>query len=290
MASNGNMYTMPEEEGLQDSSDILLDILPAGLAAGIAGWAGKQFFKKGTPAADKLAELKSINSKVAPSVVTKAASSAAKTKYNPALHGYHGDAAKELGYKNVDDMYDDFYKKYDVVDSYSPMYMEYAKGTDALARMQKAGIPEEKYVQALAMDKTLDAIRNGKVREKGYMESKNNFYDDLEDQWDYVDKATGKTYSDGMSREEFLELDNPEFAEAWKASGYKTLPDDIVSDIASGKLSVDKAFGSKRDKRALKTDAAEWAMQDRVTRLKKAEAAADNEGISLGDILSRELK
>ena len=183
---------MEEEQGLQDASDILLDLLPAGLAAGVAGWAGKKgydAYKAGKSAVTKvptstaraqdpsnvvmdridqakarLDTLRKPEPRVATEVVKKAIP---KTKYDEALHSYHSNAAKELGYKNVDDMYDDFYNKFDIVDSYTDDAFTQARDPKVIEMLDKAGIPESRRVQALSMDSVLGDVVRGNAKPNG---------------------------------------------------------------------------------------------------------------------------
>ena len=96
-------------------------------------------------------------------------------------------------------------------------------------------LPQDEYIKMVQMEAELE--------DRAYRKTGKTAWDDVEDQWDYTDKKTRKTYSDGMSAEEFLEMKDPQFARQWSKAGNPKLTDRQVKMIADGKYTLPEIIG-----------------------------------------------
>ena len=96
-------------------------------------------------------------------------------------------------------------------------------------------LPQDEYIKMVQMEAELE--------DRAYRKTGKTAWDDVEDQWDYTDKATRKKYSDGMSAEEFLEMKDPQFAGQWAKAGYPKLTDRQVKMIENGKYTLPEIIG-----------------------------------------------
>lgn len=143
-----------ENAPLEDSSDVIFDVAPAGLLAGIAS---KIFGKKVLgSAANAMSSKDDVASSVG-KMIGKEVSQ--KTKYPEELYSYHADAAKKLGYGNVDDMYDDFYNKFDMQGEYTDRAFSKIKDYDSLTPTN---------IMKTSFDEALKDLEKGKSYKKGY--------------------------------------------------------------------------------------------------------------------------
>ena len=168
-----NKYNAP----MEDSSDIIMDMVPAGLLGGIAAklFGGKKVLSSAEEALAKSAIEKAgtaertLGEDVSLALGQKA--STTRGRYPEELMKYHAGAAEKLGYKNAEDMYNDFYNKFDVVDTYTDR--AFAKLYDVPA----SKITNEDIVKH-SMDSAIeDIMTNGKALPRGYQERKNMVLD-----------------------------------------------------------------------------------------------------------------
>ena len=115
---------------------------------------------------------------------------------------------------------------------------EYAKVLKDKPSYELTGSERDKYM-------ALELASEARDAKKGiYYDEAPEMY---EDAWDYTSKDTGKKYSDGMSREEFLEMDDEIFADQWARAGYPSITDEAVDSIQSGKATLDDVLKDKKN-------------------------------------------
>lgn len=157
---------------MEDSSDIIADMVPAGFIGGIAA---KLFGNKSLSSAEEaLAKSaieksakaeKTLGDEIASAIGVKQSAS----KYPDELMQYHSGAAEKLGYKNTEDMYDDFYNKFDMVDTYTDRAFEKLHDIPDASRED---------IVRHSMDSVIeDIMTNGKALPRGYQERKNMVLD-----------------------------------------------------------------------------------------------------------------
>lgn len=146
---------------IDDSSDILLDVVPAGFFTGLGA---KLFGKKALKSAEQAFAEKTLNNPISNQVSKEVVEKSAKSKYPEELMKYHSEAASKLGYNNAEEMYDDFYKKFDVVDTYTDR---------AFSRLNDVNDIRKEDIVRESMNSVLDDIASGKVKYKGYSDRYN---------------------------------------------------------------------------------------------------------------------
>ena len=163
-----NKYNAP----MEDSSDVIMDMVPAGLIGGIAAKLfGKKILSSAEEALAKNAiekaakSEKTLGDEIASAIGIKQSAS----KYPDELMQYHAGAAEKLGYKNTEDMYDDFYNKFDVVDTYTDR---------AFSKLSDMPNSTREDIVKHSMDSVIEDIsKNGKALPRGYQERKNMVLD-----------------------------------------------------------------------------------------------------------------
>ena len=157
---------------MEDSSDIIANMVPAGFIGGIAA---KLFGKKALSSAEEALSKsaieksakseKTLGDEIASAIGVKQSSS----KYPDELMQYHSAAASKLGYKNAEDMYNDFYNKFDVVDTYTDR---------AFSKLNDMPNASREDIVRHSMDSVIeDIMTNGKALPRGYQERKNMVLD-----------------------------------------------------------------------------------------------------------------
>lgn len=146
---------------IEDSSDILLDLVPAGFFTGLGA---KLFGKKALNSAEQAFAEKTLNNQISNKASKEVVEGSAKSKYPEELMKYHSEAASKLGYNNAEEMYDDFYKKFDVVDTYTDK---------AYSRLNDVNDIRREDIVRESMNSVLDDIASGKVKNKGYSDRYN---------------------------------------------------------------------------------------------------------------------
>ena len=166
-----NKYNAP----MEDSSDIIMDMVPAGLLGGIAAklFGGKKVLSSAEEALAKSAiekagtAEKTLGDEVALALGQKVSKTGGR--YPDELMQYHAGAAEKLGYKNAEDMYNDFYNKFDVVDTYTDR---------AFSKLNDMPNSTKEDIVKNSMDSVIeDIMTNGKALPRGYQERKSMVLD-----------------------------------------------------------------------------------------------------------------
>ena len=223
----------------QALGDVTLDFVPGGIFEGLAtkavgagmmggslGNALRGIFGRG--AAKEAAVVADVGKQVvAKDVAPEVVIAAAKPE------GGFADAVKKT--MMSEDAIDNQYKQ--TADMLSKMSDdEIAKARVALiGKRNTYDLPQDEYIKMVQMESELE--------DRMYKKTGKTAWDDIEDQWDYTDKKTRKTYSDGMSAEEFLEMKDPQFARQWANAGHPKLTDRQVKMIADGKYTLPEIIG-----------------------------------------------